>query len=308
MHGVVAGLVACAVFAAGPSAFAQDAGVCGGDIGTGPEETFPAHGARGVVLDSPLRVRYTRGFFDTAAVRERASDLLRVWRTDTGETVAGHVQVIGDALVFVPGALLDALADYGAMASGGDLPPLEFMFSTGSTVDREPPTFRFDPDAVTYGATPVTDRCESPGGGYRIEVFFIPATDDGAPGDIEYLLYLTRGATVIGPRMVARVRNQTPEGVIMAFVLARSEAVSPICLVAHAIDGVGKTNTSAEPVCFDPMQGNFFEPLCSSVHQKRTPKAPLCVLALVLVVIFARSAAVASSGRARARKRRAGGL
>jgi hypothetical protein len=35
-------------------------------------------------------------------------------------------------------------------------------------------------------------------------------------------------------------------------------------LVVMAVDGVGHTDAT-EPVCFEPQQGNFFEPLCSAV-------------------------------------------
>jgi hypothetical protein len=61
----------------------------------------------------------------------------------------------------------------------------------------------------------------------------------------------------------ARTRNFTTDLITMAFVLEPSEAVEPICVAIQAVDGVGRVDNDGEPRCFDPIQGNFFEPLCT---------------------------------------------
>jgi hypothetical protein len=45
----------------------------------------------------------------------------------------------------------------------------------------------------------------------------------------------------------------------MAFVLSDAEAVAPVCFVVHAVDGLGNVDSEGEPVCFEPVQGTYFE-------------------------------------------------
>lgn len=259
-----------------------DAGSCGTPGGRGWVESFPASGANGVTLDSPVRVRYTPGFFDDPVVRAMAPSLfvLRRCRPDPEGRrcdipIAGSVQVIGDTLAFRPESSLEVMTEYEGEASGGEFGPLNFHFRTGSSADRQPPVFDFNPGEEDVRSTRVSARCDAPNGGYRIDVEFEPISDedeDGAPGDVEYLLYVTRGPTIVtGPVLKTRTRNLTPEIVVMSFVIEPREAVSPICLVVTAVDGVGNlsvtnldgTGSPSRPHCFDPIQGNFFEPLCS---------------------------------------------
>ena len=103
-------------------------------------------------------------------------------------------------------------------------------------------------------------------GGFRVGVFFAPATDSGPPGSIEYLLFQTRGVGVDAPILRNRVRNYPGEQITMAFVLPAEEASAPICVRIAAIDGVGNPTFSdrrdGEEACLDPVQGNYFYPLC----------------------------------------------
>ena len=68
----------------------------------------------------------------------------------------------------------------------------------------------------------------------------------------------------------------------MAFVLSPEEAVSPGCVVVHAVDGVGNVDDDMEPECFEPVQGNFFEPLCSASRVEGRHWLSWGLLALVL--------------------------
>ena len=115
-------------------------------------------------------------------------------------------------------------------------------------------------------STPTPVNCDAPEGGYRVDVSFEPALDDGSPGSIEYLLYLTRGPGVQAPELRDRARNFTEGGdglVTMAFVLRPNEADGPVCVAVHAVDGVGRVDRSVPARCFEPIQGNFFQGLCS---------------------------------------------
>ena len=252
----------------GETASAQDAGMdeCDEIVTRGPLEVTPATGASAVTLDAYVRVEYSDGYFglgiDPAeAIDLRFCDGLSVVECETvGEPVAGDVQVVGDTLFFLPARDFMAGAQYAGVARGIDL-DLGIAFRTGSTVDSGPPVMG-EVDAPTTAR--VDPSCEAPEGGYRVDVSFPPATDDGSPGSIEYLLYFTRGAGLGAPELRRRARNFSTELVTMAFVLSPEEAVSPGCVVVHAIDGVGNVDDDMEPECFEPVQGNFFEPLCSA--------------------------------------------
>lgn len=251
-----------------PSAAAQDAGIdeCDEIVTRGPLAVTPATGASAVTLDAYVRVEYSEGYFALGIDPEEAIDLrfcdgLSVVECETlGEPVAGTVQVIGDTLFFLPARNFMAGEEYAGIARGIDL-DLGIAFRTGSTVDSAPPVMS-DVDAPTTAR--VDPSCEAPEGGYRVDVSFAPATDDGSPGSIEYLLYFTRGAGLEAPELRRRARNFSTELVTMAFVLSPEEAVSPGCVVVHAVDGVGNVDDDMEPECFEPVQGNFFEPLCSA--------------------------------------------
>ncbi len=50
----------------------------------------------------------------------------------------------------------------------------------------------------------------------------------------------------------------------MAFVLEADEILGPMCVVVHAVDGVGNVDDDAEPQCFEPIMGSFFESCSAS--------------------------------------------
>ncbi len=258
---VVACLVACLVANGafcGASARADDAGLvdCGGPVELGPLEFFPAAGASGVSLDAPVRVRYTPGFFDVW--RDPLTRLLEV-RDASDAPVPGTLERLGDTLIFRPAAPWQASAQYTGTAFGIDILQARFRFRTGTSNDTLPPIFDGTPTITpaAVDARPCVD-----GGGYRIDVSVAPATDsDGAGGDLEYLLFQTRGPGIERPVLRSRVRNFAGVSIPLAFTLAPSEAVSPICVVVVAVDAVG--HTAEGPLgCVDPIQGNFFAPAC----------------------------------------------
>lgn len=254
------GLAALAgAVASAPTASAQDS--CDPPLFAGPEEFTPASEGRGVTLGAPVKVRYTEAYFRGVDPGE-ATALLRVVEVDTGAAISGRVDLFGDdTLVFVADAPYRPMTRYRATAGarGGDT-PRSFEFRTGADFDRVPPTLGGVGD-VSSAEVPVS--CDAPDGGYRIAVSFAPATDDGPAGDIEYLVYLTRGVNVDAPRLVARARNFPTDQIVTAFVLAPDEAVEPVCVSVVAVDGVGRVDSDAGPRCFEPITGNYFSPLCT---------------------------------------------
>lgn len=254
---------------------------CSAPVQLGPIEFFPAVGAAGVSLDSTIRIRYTPGFFDVW--RDPLTRLLEVYDA-TDAAVPGTIERLGDTLVFRPRSPWLAGARYRGTAFGIDILQETFNFRTGTAVDVRPPVFDGTP---TLSPAPVTARPCVDEGGYRIDVSIAPATDsDGAGGDIEYLLFQTRGPHIDRPVLRARVRNFAGATIPLAFTLSPSEAVSPICVAVVAVDGVG--HTVEGPIgCIDPIQGNFFEPLCDVAPPGTTRRAGAwCAAAVVCAALW----------------------
>ncbi len=250
--------LSAAVLGPAPRADAQDP--CDDSAGRGPIEVTPASGAAGVTIDSPVRVRYSPGYLVTVVAPR---DLIEI-RDIAGDELRGSVEVIGDVLVFLP-ATLEPVTAYEGVARGLDF-DLDFSFRTSVSVDVAPPRLG---NITETSSAAVDEDCAAPDGGFRVDVSFDPATDDGSPGSIEYLLYQTRGATLEAPVLRARTRNFTTELITMAFVLRGEEAVDPICVVVHAVDGLGNVDDDQEPVCFDPVEGNYFAPFCAASPSRR---------------------------------------
>src|SRR6188472_2358785 len=71
-------LVAIALAAPSGLVHAQDAGTCDPPRERRWETSFPADGSSGATIDTPIRVRYTEGFFDDPAVRAMAPSMITV--------------------------------------------------------------------------------------------------------------------------------------------------------------------------------------------------------------------------------------
>jgi hypothetical protein len=291
----VRALVALVALAYAVPAAAQDAGiVCDDPVARGPELVTPAVGARQVSLNAPVRVRYQPStYFDAGAGGDLAT-LISVQRcpvagcdltacTDDGEFVPGRVQVYADELVFVPDGPWDPEQAYSGIARGIDL-DLPFQFCTGTGSDTSAPTMG-GIDEVT--STRIEERCDAPRGGFRVAAAFPPADDPGGPpGSIEYLLFQTRGAGIEEPVRRDRVRNFSGgERMTAAFVLPPEQAGEVICVRVAAVDGVGNFawSETGDDDCVDPVQGNFFYPICAA----SAPGAPSSGLALPALAGFA---------------------
>ena len=244
----------------------------------GPQELSPAAGARDVALGAPIGVRYSR--------RPDEMDTIEVQRCeDEGceatVPVAGEVQRIGEQMFFVPSDPWLEGARYTGIVGGRD-GDLSIDFTTGSTFDQFAPSFG---EIEDVSVRPSNDPCSSDTEGYRVEVQFARAFDDGSQSEIEYLLFLTRGDNVEAPRLVARTRNFAASSITMAFFLAREDSGGPICIAAVARDGVGRVDDDGQIVCLEPATGSFFEPACSLVE--RAPVSSL-LFAFFLLLFGAR--------------------
>lgn len=232
-----------------------------------PTESFPASGAQDVPVNARLEVRYPADYF-TLTGAELASTV-RISRVDVEDDVPGDYELVTgagfDAVFFFPDAELIPGARYRIEALGFD-GDLIAEFRVVDDLDlAEPQLGSIDvASAEAFDGCDASDPCCATPDGYRVDVEFSPATDDGALGSIEYLLYQTRGPDLAAPRLVDRVRNFSTSTISMAFLVSAEEASGSLCLVAFAVDGQGNLDDDMEPYCFEPIVGNYFEPICAA--------------------------------------------
>ena len=265
---------------------------CDDTTGRGPLLVTPSDSARAVTLGAQIRVQYSAGYFEDPSIGADPATAITLVRcppeADTcadGVPVTGSAQAVGDVLVFTPDEAFESRTDYQGVAVGVDF-NLPFTFQTGAGFDTSPPTMGTIRDVRSEA---VDTSCSAPEGGYRIDTVFTPATDDGPPGDIEYLYYLTRGPLVEAPELRDRLRNfAATDTITMSFVLEPREAVSPVCVTVYAIDGVGNIDDDTEPFCFDPIQGNFFEPACAAAPSDRRAPLGLVLIGAPVALLFFR--------------------
>lgn len=250
-------------------------------------EVYPASGATHVALDAPVRVRFTSGYFDDEARRAAAENALTVTLND--EFVRGSTSVVGDSLFFVPTDNWEASTTYSVAITSPALRELSTRFETGTTVDATAPQFDTTETSLAIYRSAIEPTCDDPDAAYRIDVEFISAVDDGALGDIEYLLYLTRADGLAAPDLRARTRNLSTDLSVMSFALSRSEASATACFKILAVDGVGNVSEPRFAMCFDPVTGNYFEPVsCAVPGPYKKAQAPFVFAALVLVCVWRR--------------------
>lgn len=280
---------------------AQDPEECRTDP-RAPLEVSPASGAPNASLDAPVLVRYGAGYFDPiTGPGDPPSTLFRLVSCGpcpstcdlaSGAAVPGLVQTQGDDLIFLPDGGLDAFTQYVGHAIGVD-GELDFSFCSGAGRDSAAPTgaAMTEPTSARIGGMSCLAE-----GGYRIQVYFPPATDDGPPGSIEYLLFQTRGRGIDAPTLVDRVRNFQTDRITMSFLLSNEAVGTPICMQVVTVDGAGHATVPEGDRCFDPVGHVTFQGCSASPG--RGPSAVLALLALTgLVVVRQR--------RCRARPRQA---
>lgn len=271
------GLIVVALALAGAvepsSAHAQTAPGC---IDDPPMEiiTSPPAGGKDVALDAPIQIRVIgddEPVFGLFRLRDVAGDagLPDAGLSDAGSQPVDDIPVparwqrIGETNRFVVRAedLFEPETDYVITIGTSTGLHTRRDFTTGTMIDSQPPKFTFGPERVTvFSSSPIPPACGEDGESRRISISFDDATDDGNEGGIEYLLYLTRAAGLDTPQLLAR--QYRVQAKAMAFILTPDQVKTPVCIVVDAVDGVGKHAPAAdiEQYCFDPLQGNFFEP------------------------------------------------
>lgn len=232
----------------------------------------PIDGAESVVLDPVIRARYPGDPDVLDAVWERFESggeplikLIKLNGDDTADRVAGTLRRGGDRVIFFePERGLSAGASYQlgvASPATTNLGYETFMFETGFREDEEPPELTIEDDGLSLFVSESTPEC-GPEGTVNVGIDFPEATDDGDPSSIEHFVYLTRARGLSAPRLVARVGRPYSEPKLN-FVLTPEEAEAPVCLRVRAMDGKLKLAENEPEICFDPVQGSFFRPLCA---------------------------------------------
>lgn len=239
-----------------------------------PIEVTPASGGgEPVPFDAPILVRYGAGYFGPDGPGDPPSSLFTLvscgrcgvsCSVDDEPPIPGLVQTQGDVLVFLPDGGLEPNTQYRGRATGvDDFLPFDFCTGTESAADLAMPVIG------AFGAptsTPVAPNVLSclPDGGYRIAVFFGPATYDGPRGSIEYLLYQTRGQGIDEPRLVDRIRNFPGDRITMTFLLGPGEARTPVCYQVVVVDGLGHATLPEGDACIDPLARVSFQGACAA--------------------------------------------
>jgi hypothetical protein len=254
----------------------------------------PASGAPNAAIDAPIVVRYGAGYFDPlTGPGEPPSTLFRLVACGvcgspcdvaSGTAVPGLVQTQGDDLLFLPDGGLTTSTQYAGEAMGID-GVLDFSFCSGTGHDTQPPSavaLTADPTSTRVGALPCL-----PDGGYRVGVYFPPASDDGPPGSIEYLLFQTRGAGIDAPVLVDRFRNFQTDRITLSYLLSNEAAATLVCVQVVTIDGAGHATVPDGDRCFDPVGRTSFQG-CAAQPGRAASGAMALAVGLIGIVIARR--------------------
>ena len=202
---------------------------------------------------------------------------------ELGEPIPGQAQVVGDEVFFLPDEPLDPRRRYAIVAEDLDVvTPLMADFETGSSVDVGPPRL----GSVGAPSTERVGETCGAGDGYRVDLLVNGVFDDGPASSVELLVYLARQDDLEAPELVLRSRGTSNSEIPLGFVLTDDRSTKPACVVIHAVDGVGNVDDDMQPVCFEPIQGAFFNGLCAATGAPGSTKGGsvwLVLLALGLV-------------------------
>lgn len=264
------------------AALAQcDAGPSDNDIGV-LRDTFPADLGTDVPTDGLVRLRYQ--------VRPPEPTTLCVRRRDAQGCLAGTASVITDEVVWHAARPLEPITDYVATfadtVGGSNL----IRFRTGVGPSSAPPRFAGLTSAVIAGDA--EDPCDPEAVDITVRFDRALRASSGVAwpdSDIEYVLFVTRGEGVSGPRVLERARIQGSgfSGDRAAQRTVRvpgSLARGPLCLVMRATDPSGRTDGNSVEHCVNPSLGNHFRGCASAPAPQGAPWGALGVAALALSV------------------------
>lgn len=242
-------------------------------------ETTPGEGAKLVATDARIKVRYVDqgqalsalwARFEAGDELIRLLDLGMLHSDDDGAgdgratAIPGTLSRGGETgLFFEPDGLLSAShrfqVQYARPATVG---MAEYRFDTGVSTDDGPPSFDFDEGAVELNTRAPGPECDAEEGSLAVQLRFPGAHDDSDRGAVEHSAFLTRARGLAAPRLLVTARP-VQETVVLNFVLSEEESHSPVCVGLRAVDGVGNLADNQPEICFDPIQGSFFRPMCS---------------------------------------------
>lgn len=281
--GVVAACGASPAWA--QSCDAGDGGVDPSEVGS-VRDVFPGDAAIDVPIDAPVRIRYVG--------RAPATPTLCVRRAGSMVCLDGQTEFNGTEIAWRPASgFLDRATSYRASFSDGE-GSNETTFTTGlaasggslifggiSTVDAAP----LENDPCGSGAVAVTVTFE------RARTY---ATTDALPwpeGDLEYVIYETRGPGVGGAIERDRSRQQRSGSASTStaqrtFRMAPRDASGPACFTMRVLDPLGRTAGDTREVCVNPAAGNYFAGCSAAATGGRAPFA--WALGALVVVMAAR--------------------
>lgn len=238
-------------------------------------DAFPAGDSSMVPLDGFIRLRYY------GRVPEGPLFVEAVSTSGSAVTIAGQVNVVDAAtpndfaeIHFQSAEAFQPLSRYRVTFPDitGGAASNRFEFTTGSVqCGTTPPAFeglRGDPTVVTNGET---DQCGDPHA-MTVSLHWTRASSAWPMGDLEYIVYQTRGAGIGGPVERARQRGRlvnndlcaqsasgsSADGQCMSFRLTSANASQPMCFNVQALDAFGRTDGNREEKCVDPDVGASF--------------------------------------------------
>lgn len=267
---------------------AQDACVFDGAEPDALQLTPVPGGAEPATVDSPIVARFASDVAVADFEPEVLLKLVEVAEDGSALAVEGAYATEPsqpNVLVFQPTDGLSPESSYRVEL----LDPLDgseraLSFATGDVPDEDPPHFAESARLTLRGARSKAD-CD----GFRVDVVFAPALDDGPRGSIEHLVYQTRGAGLKAPVLRSRVRPSMGSDVSTSFLLDADQALDPVCVLVLPVDGTGRVGEPLGPRCFAPAGSARFVGLCTSRPASTSGGLPLLGLpGLALALVWRR--------------------
>ena len=167
-----------------------------------------------------------------------------------------------------------------------------FEFTTGTLASGDtPPMFYGLNGAPVLDSNGENDLCGEPDA-LTVSLRWTRAVSAWPIGDIEYIVYQTRGENIAGPVERARERGRLvstrcadpgPDGMCVSFRMTAASAVTPMCFNVQAVDAFGHADGNREERCVDPEPGARFVGCSASPNPPHRPLGWLLITASVTV-------------------------
>lgn len=219
-------------------------------------DTLPADLGAEVPTDGIVRLRYE--------TRPPAPATVCVRAADQDGCIDGRASIVGDEVVWHASAPLAPFTDHVVTFADTVGGTGRLRFRTGRGPSAAAPRF------TGLGAVLIAGDAEDPcdPGAVDLTVEFERAQRDPDevhwPAiDIEYVILVTRGEGVAGPRVIDRARLQGSGSATDATAqrtvrIPSSLARGPVCLTMRALDPLGRADANTVERCVNPASGNYF--------------------------------------------------